>query len=48
MEFYHKVQQAYLKRAGEDAQRFCLVDGSLTLQEIKKQISAEICCSNRL
>jgi dTMP kinase len=37
-DFFERVRQAYLKRAGQDQQRYKIIDAGLTLNEVQLQI----------
>ena len=37
-DFFERVRQAYLKRAGQDQQRYKIIDASLPLNEVQLQI----------
>jgi dTMP kinase len=36
--FYHRVREAYLRRAREDPERIHVVDGSATIEEVQSQL----------
>jgi len=40
--FFNKVRETYLQRAADDAVRMKVIDASITLDEVKSQISAQI------
>ena len=42
LEFYARVQEAYLKRVSENPDRFCVIDASQSLKEIRLQIKERL------
>jgi dTMP kinase len=42
LEFFERVRQAYLQRAGHEPQRFCVIDASLTPAEVLRSALASL------
>ena len=42
MEFFERVRAAYLERAGRNPSRYCVVDASLPLSEVERQVESAL------
>lgn len=42
IDFYRRVREGYLARAGADSRRYCLINASDTLENVQRQIATEL------